>query len=1384
MTRNKPKNMLIFKHLIPITVLCCFCCGDIQAESGLVFRHLTRNEGLLHDNATCIAQDSIGYIWLGTHRGLNRYDGYSIDSYRYDNGKINSVYYNRVYAVEIVGNMLWMATEAGIACFDIRKKQYVDVEIDDSENLDFYRQVRSLKRGYDNLLWFFTDLNCIRLGKVNYNPDANKYIITPCKIGSETAFLSEYSNPKLTFDETGNVWLSGKNNISCYSRGSDGEFYFAGYVEQNIGQGIKDMRYENGSLWIAYWDRIVKYSIIGVTEMKPVRTIAYSWRNVLAFYLDDNFIWLGSDHGVLQIGKEGAPPLMIEYTHNPLNAHSIGNDPNNIFLDRNSNIWISTWGAGVSFANTSPKFFQTINYSPYPSEGTIDAEFVSSIHHSSDNFIYLGTKYGGISRLNVKNKKAPENFCRTPQLLPAVTCIKSDANDIFAAVNNTVVIIGKQNRQTKEVLQTARHIFWLEFDRFDRLWTATHAGLECFEKHNGKWLKKITLSSTTTPALSTDLLHNIYSDKEKNELMITSSFGINRLIFKENGDIKNIVHYVAKENKSGSLSSNFLWSIDRQNDSVYWIGSMGSGLNRFTLIDRPSGTYDYTCEVYGVESGAPSGDIESVEIDKYENIWCGGFSLSCFDTKLKRFNVFDINDGLQSYMFGTSSSCKDNDGVLYFGGAKGMNYFMPTPNTTDSGSSSVFFSRVYVNGKLMDSDIEFSRNLVLDYPDNNFTLDFTSLSFNPGQHIRYRYRLEGYDNEWRYIEMGKEPRVSYRKLPSGSYLLTVEAGGWKDWKGSFATMTLRVKPPFWLSLQAILIYAIIGLILIYAFIRYFLQWMQMKQTIAMQTEREQQKEEMMQLKMRFFTDVSHEFKTPLTLINSAIEELSEEELSLNGNKHFGVIKRNNNKLLNLIRELFDFHRSDVKEASLKTTRVSVQDFISQIYAEFQDWASLSGISMSLTMPEEKIVMWIDEEHFGKMATNILSNSIRYSEAGGKIDIEISTGNVRNKTSCYEFSFRCLDSLYGNSHLIISVRDTGVGISPESLPKIFERFYQVESKTSKHLGSGIGLALVRSLVRLHHGGIVVSSKRNTGTEIILALPLDDGYLKKGEKVDTHSFELSAYLSDYVTGYENIEIIPAEEENPENKPTILLADDNQEMLMMLREHFKHDYNIVLAFDGEEAFSKCNTHFPDLVISDVMMPKMDGIEFCAQLKKYLRTCFIPVILLTAKSLVEHQIEGIESGAEAYIPKPFDVRLLRATVRNLLARSVELKNFIPVKTAADKRMKSLDAQQQAYFSKLTELVEANMNNPGFSVNHLCLELGINRSKLYSTIKTITGTTMGHYILKLRLDKAADLLKNTGMTITEVGYQIGIESPSYFTKAFKAQFGRTPSEFAKDVRK
>jgi len=1355
----------------------------LNAQDELLFSHLSRNDGLLHNNVTCIAQDSLGYIWFGTHRGLNRYDGYYIDSYKYDDGKLHSVYYNRIHTIQIVENYLWLATEAGLACFDLKAKQYIDFHINDKLDKDFYQKVRTIKLGVDNQIWLISG-NKIRVLKIKV-PDnkEEKPEIEALKIGDSYEFLSDELYPRLTLDEKGNAWITGRGALSAYKRNSRGELIFAGNTgDELIGTGVRNICYDNSRLWITYEKHLKEYQIEDnkCTLLKEIEIDTKS--ELVSLWVDPEYVWVMSNEILVQILKNSESLQIREYKHSPFNPRSVGNDMNNMFIDRNNNLWISTWGGGISYANINSRFFSSIYYSPVASDKTVNSEFISSMHYSKDGHVYIGSKLGGLSSFDIRTKKTNPNYCVSAQLLPSITSIQSDEDYIYAAVKNYIVVIQKKDRNILTSIRTVNegYIFWLDFDKYKRLWAATQVGLECYEKINGQWKNtSVYTTSTAEPySVSANQLHNIYSDTIKNELIITSAIGINRVMFDHNGKIRRIVKYQARENDKYSLSSNYVWPIDKANDSTYWVGTMGSGLNKVILRDNPDGSYDYIATNYGKESGATSDDIESVEVDKYGNVWCGGFFLSCFDDQLKRFNVFDTNDGLQSDVFGTSSSCKDQDGNLYFGGSNGLNYFTPVPQIIDTTSYKVYFSRFYINGEMRNSEIEYSKSLTLNYPDNNFSVDFTSLFYDLKQHIRYRYKLEGYDNDWRFVETGKNPTVSYQKIPYGKHQLLVEAGNWGNWNGQQYTLTIHSNPPFWRSWWAYVVYILLLILVIYTGFRYFFRWIQMKNTISMQKEEEKRKEEMIEMKMRFFTDVSHEFRTPLTLINSAITEI-EESRKMGTDKYFNVIKRNAGKLLKLVNELLDFHRSDIKTLKIKATYISVSEYIRSIYEEFKGWAESSQINMTLELPENDIKIWVDQGHFGKIISNILSNSILYSKAESEINIQVSTTDFEKFIPKYRNSYRNTDSMIPGEQLIITITDGGIGIEKESLPKIFDRFQRVDSSANNKSGSGIGLSLVKSLVELHHGGIIVSSSINEGTEFTIALPMSDSYLTNEEKADESYFSIKEYLSDYALEHEPLETEELLVYN-EGKPTILLVDDNYEILMVLREYFIKEYNIVMASNGQEALEKCNSHFPDIVISDVMMPKMNGIELCTTLKESLRTCFIPVILLSAKALIEHQIEGIETGADAYIPKPFNFTFLKATVRNLLKKSQQIKSSLPPDNI---RQNIKDQRQNELFDKLVNLVSSNLTTKDFSVDHLCLELGLNRTKLYSIIKSITGMTLANYIRKIRLDKAADLLKTTDMPISEVGYVVGLDSPSYFTRAFKEQYGMSPSEYIKKSR-
>ena len=1362
--------LLLWYSLFPIA----FTEGVMktQAQETFLFHHLTRNEGLLHDNVTCFAQDSLGFIWMGTHRGLNRYDGYRLEGYKYERDPINSVYYNRVHSLQPIGKHLWIATEAGIACFNIYQKQFVDFSIDCPTETSFFSQVKVLQKGNGNELWLLSE-NQICRAKIISNPKTKKLLLKCLPIGEHLSLSTTQLNPQIAVSPNGTVWLSGNPTLTTYryTQGKD-ELISS---PTPIASGIVKMRYAEGFLWVIYTDRLVKYRYLPNNSYQIVAQKVFdNHKALLSLTVGAHYVWVVNEESVFQLRKEDLI-LLKEHTHSPSNPYSAKSHINSVFLDKDSNLWLSAWSDGVSYTSTREAFFKTVWINP---QSRIGSEFVSTMHYDPDGYVYIGNKFGGVIRFNTRLQQLEAPYCDAPELSPNVTSIESDPTHLYVSVRERVYIINKQQRRIVDSFQAQckDYIFDLKLDAYHRLWITTYSGLECFTLKNGTWQPLYDLSAHTAEPLqlSTNKLHKIYVDSANNELVITSVMGLNRLQLDREGRVVRVLKYIARGGAAHQLSSNYIWAIDKKDDT-YWIGTMGSGLNRVVFTDNTHPTY--TAEHYGIAEGASSNDVESVEVDAYGNVWCGGFYLSYFDTKLKRFATFGKEDGLQGHSFGTASSCKDAQGNLYFGGSHGFNYFHPKYLKPIHNQLKVYFSSYANNGKTVASAIEYSNQLKVQYPNNNLTVYFSTLSYSAPQHLRYRYKLEDYDTNWHYIASNTPaPQATYHKLPYGTYKLIVEVGDWQQWSGNQSVLTVVSTPPFYLSWWAYTIYATVLAALLYLSFRYFIRWTQMKHTIAVQEEKERHKEELMQMKMQFFTDVSHEFRTPLTIMSHAVTEIEEE---MPTNKYVHTLKRNTGKLSNMVNELLEMHRMDVYTPQLRANYISVNSYVQSIYNEFKEWAKQVTIRLQLTLPEQEVKLWLDEKYFSKILSNILSNAIRYSNAGSSIRISVSVGNLNELSPLYRNAFENTTYTLAGKQLIVKVQDEGVGLEKEALPKIFERFHRVEGLGQKRVGSGIGLSLVKSLVEAHRGGIIISSKPNVGTEVIITFSMNDSYLLPEQKLQDSTFHLKEYLSDYAVEYEHIGEDEEEILNlpQEDKPTLLLVDDNHEVLMILKNIFIKEYNIILASDGEQAIEKCNQHFPNLVISDVMMPKIDGFELCAILKKNLQTCFIPVILLTAKSQIESQIEGIELGADAYLTKPFDVKLLKTNVRNLLNKS---KQHAPIENI---RQKVIDKKQQELLDKLTHLVVTNMQNPHFSVDNLCLELGMNRTKLYSFAKQATELTLANYIRKIRLDKAAELLKTTDKLISEVCYEVGIDSPSYFTRAFKEQFGVSPSEYISGKR-
>lgn len=1384
-------RMIMAVLLVPVAIM-----ATAQASGSLQFNRLSHIDGMLHDNVTSIAQDSLGFMWFGTHRGLNRFDGYRIDSWKYSGDEINSVFYDRIYSIAREGERLWLATEAGLSCFDTFSKEYKDFAYPDNNGDDFYRNIRYVctdpHQGY---VWLLAG-QTFRLAKVTCGPDGKSIDLRHIKIGNSNCYESDGANPRVASDRDGRVWFSGCPTIEAYREDNGGNLMYVGHVPGVNGYNVKAMLRDNGSLWIAYPDKILHCEVLGDGMLIPVQEIAIPTSvGVNSIAASPQYIWVTAQDGAFCLPKDD-PTKFTAYRQSSYDSRSVIRDINSVMVDNLGNVWLSGWESGVAFANPMSGMFGTLRF-PSVSAGSENGtfEFVSALHADDDGYIYVGSKFGGLGRINYATKEIDRNFSRDAALMRNnITSVESDDRFVYAANDNTVYIVDKSTGKSIGSIHTKAngYIFWIAFDKFRRMWLATYAGLECFRQLSpDKWenVYSFRVSSPSPYTLTTDMLHNICSDKDKNELIVTSAMGINRVILDDKGDVERIINYTASSNGSDNrLSSNYLWPIAKANDSSsYWIGSMGNGLNKVTFDDSEPSQPQYTAAHYGFDAGAINGDVESLQIDRFGRVWCAGTYLGYFDENVLRFNYYDISDGLQGSLFGTSSATTDKNGALWFGGANGINYFIPARESSAPVRTGVVLSTINASGKPVG---ETGDAITLTYPDNNFTVDFSTLSYTTSNHVRYRYRLDGYDQDWHYIEPGQMPAATYSRLPYRKMKLIVEAGDWQDWSGAPAELTVNSCGPWWSSWWAISIYIILGLLVIAGIIYYFISWTRMKQAIAIRRDKEEHQQEMMQMKMKFFTDVSHEFRTPLTLIRHAAGELQRD--TADNERYVRLIARNAGVLTNMVNELLDFHRADMKSTPLRTTLTSVTPMITAIVEEFKGWAEGSDISINLEFKERDLEMWLDREQLSKIISNIISNSIRYTDGGGRIDISVSTGLYQDVKTAFTDRVSLVSDMIPGKQLIIKIKDTGIGIKPELLPVIFERFRQTHGQVRTANGSGIGLSLVKYLIELHHGGITVSSAEDEGTEVIIFIPMTYDYLRPDQKVGESVFDMKEYLKVYGAEYETIRrrtAETAEAELTDDRPLIMVVDDNKEILDLLYDFFSGDYDVVIAESAEEALEKASQKLPDLIISDIMMPGIDGIEFCSRLKTNMHTCHIPVILLTAMAHEENQIEGIEVGADAYVAKPFNPRLLTATVKNLINRNRRENTGVEKAAAGDDTVVSVrqeikDRKEHELFAKFEALVRENFTNYDYTVEDIWKGLGLNRTRLYNMVKETSGMSLGNYIKKLRLEYAAELLLTTDLSIAEIAYKVGIESHAYFTRSFRQQYNMSPTEWIKAHQK
>jgi signal transduction histidine kinase/DNA-binding response OmpR family regulator len=874
--------------------------------------------------------------------------------------------------------------------------------------------------------------------------------------------------------------------------------------------------------------------------------------------------------------------------------------------------------------------------------------------------------------------------------------------------------------------------------------------------------------------------------------------GLEKLKYKT-GEYSNYWHDPGNPSSISNNTINVIHESSFLGKDVIWVGTEG-GLNRFD----PKGEKFFS---YTTQEGLASDMIHGILEDEQDNLWLStNNGLSRFNPQTETFRNYDVHDGLSSNQFYPGALFKGRDGALFFGGISGLNYFFPdhikdntwVPEIVITGfqicNESVTINR---NPVMENEDVIFlskhisaTREIVLSYRDNIFSFEFAALDYRSPTKNKYAYQMEGVDPGWVYTDASRR-FASYTHLDPGEYIFKVK-GSNNDgiWNEEGTSIKIMITPPWWRTNWAYSIYVLLILSMVYGIWRFQTNRLKMKQQMEMEHFEADKLREVDHLKSSFFANISHEFRTPLTLIQGPVKQMLAREFKGNPDEQYRMILR--------------YSKLESGRMTLRVSRTSISQFMKGIVQSFASLAEQKKITLRFKTNDESLMGYVDRDKLEKIVTNLLSNAFKFTPEGGRVEVDLS---LRRNMAQARSTKQSL-SIDGNEiptsrrvgtrndrnwteSIQIKILNSGPGIPPEQLDKIFDRFYQVdESYTKDGEGTGIGLALAKELVEVHHGEILAESELNKGTTLTVWLPIGKEYFKseemvKGKPPEGHKGSEISYsgVIEVPEDEARVSLISKSSGGSKSAPLLLIVEDNPDVTAYIRSFMEKDYRIITAENGEVGLKKALKKFPDLIISDVMMPVMDGFEMCHKLKSDENSSHIPVILLTAKADMDSKIEGLEFGADDYVTKPFDARELLARVKNLIeqrkklhekfSRMIEIK---PGEIAAS----SMDEQ---FLKRLLNVFEAHVDESDFSTEDFAREVGMSRSNLHLKLKALTNQPTHEFLRILRLKRAAQLLKKSTGNVTEVAYAVGFNNLSHFTKIFRQQFGQTPSEFANKNR-
>lgn len=1369
-------------------MLSFFCSKQLKGQPQVQahpyrFYHLTVNEDLSHTDVDDVVQDKNGFIWIATLFGLDRFDGYHVKRFYNRNEPFRNAFKNRIMSLALdPDGSIWLNTEGGLQRFDTKTERYTDFQsAADAVVLD--KMVKPASRWMYGLsggkLHGYTIRDHVLEGQTLRLPEgADSIQFTDVELLRDSTLI---------LSSTRGLWiLSGEHHLQRLPVDSAGTDRFGNIAVDPHGR----LLLTSGSRLL-----LVSRPQPDATTYPPVRML-YQYQDTrgegLGRAASDNKgeYWVHTGRRLIRLDSALHSIQTIEASGTPTGLHASA--ITTLFIDRSQCLWVGTFGHGVNYCDLNEKLFFTIQ----PNEGqsnTLSGNIVKSILDEHGEQLWIGTNKG----LNLYDYRTG----RFQSYNDGFAGIKLKGSNVAALMTDDQGNLWIGDESGIEVLDPRRkslihlpgsenfpkHIIeTLAEDCYGNIW---------FGNHNDPFGVIVKGQDGRRQVKLYGEGFFILTDKQKPMLLVSSTRGLQRISINRNGNVLHTDTFQARST-GPSLSSSYTYPIRKINDSVYWVGTIGGGLDRLSIDDKD---HQFAVRTYGEAAGVFL-DVESIEIDGSGKVWMGGNGLLCLDPASGAVVRYDKNDGLQGNSFKVNASYKASDGRLFFGGINGLNYFNPAAIQLNPVEARPGFTDLLINnkpvvygdsgngGNKLPLSPGFTRQLRLDYLQNNFVLSFSAMHFANPEKCRYRYKLDGYDKDWNYTD-GLHPTAAYSNLDYGDYTFIVEATNNDGiWGTHSARLPILVTPPWWKSSTAKIIYVILIIGCLAGIYIYQGRWYRLKRQLAVREvnerkreEMHQQKEELYQQQLDFFANISHELRTPLTLISGPLENVIKEAGESPWQAAYQLMFRNVKRLTNLLNELMNFKKVADGAIRLKVEEVSLAHLCENLYGDFKDLADQKSIDFKF-IKHDAAISYFDYHIVEKILINLLYNAVKYTEPGGAVQLEIIADKKKFIPSFENEFFISNTSFTANAYIYLLIRDTGIGITKESISSIFDRYYRV---SKAHIGSGVGLALVKSLTLLHKGTISVYSQQNKGTEILIGLPWGLDNYGPDERVITHDSVPRPQLEPIDTS--TIPAMPPAAENGQTRgsavKTILIVEDNAELCHFLSENLGKWYHIYTADNGRSGLTMAIEKMPDLIISDVMMPEMDGIELCREIKSVFETSHIPFLILSAKDALESRIAGMESGADYYLSKPISLELLLLTVKNVF----EHRDRLRTKYAKDYLTQATElvhtSKDKAFMQDLLNLIESNIQEPELDIDFLCSKLFTSRTQLYMKIKSITGQSAGEFIKTVRLKKAIHMMTHEDLPLSKVAERIGLQSASYFSRVFKKEYGKSPSEFMQSIK-